>query len=61
MILALEGRAKGLGIQSQPQLHNKFEVSLGYMIPCLEKSTKYTDKDGKFSNIFNNNIKQLKI
>lgn len=59
-MLAYTCDSRILGIQGQPQLHNKFEVSLGYMRPCLEKSTKYTHKYGKFSNIFNNSIKQIK-
>lgn len=36
-IKKLEVEAEISRVQGQPQLHSKFEVSLGYTRPCVEK------------------------
>jgi hypothetical protein len=36
--------SRGSGIQGHPQLHRQFEVSLGYMRPCLNNIQINTEK-----------------
>lgn len=40
------GRDKRPGVQGYPQLHREFEVSQGYMRPCL-KTNKYPKETWK--------------
>lgn len=37
-----EAEAEGSEVQGQPWLHSEFEVTLGYMRPCLKKKKKIT-------------------
>lgn len=33
-----ESGSRGSGVQGQPQLHDEFQVSLGYMTACLKQA-----------------------
>jgi hypothetical protein len=36
----------GSGVQAHPQLHSKFEASLGYKRPCLKRKERRQEKRG---------------